>query len=71
MHNLEILIQSSQKDGIDVVLSGVNENVHRVLEHANVERMIGQRNICDHITRAVTLANSIVAERRSEHQKTE
>jgi Sulfate permease and related transporters (MFS superfamily) len=71
VHNLEILIQSSQKDGIDVVLSGVNENVHRVLEHANVERMIGQRNICDHITRAVTLANSIVAERRSERQKTE
>lgn len=54
-----------------MVLSGVNENVHRVLEHANVERMIGQRNICDHITRAVTLANSIVAERRSEYQKTE
>lgn len=71
VHNLEILIQSSQMDGIDVVLSGVNENVHRVLEHANVERMIGQRNICDHITRAVTLANSIVAERRSERQKTE
>ena len=44
VHNLEILIQSSQKEGIDVVLSGVNENVHRVLEHANVERLIGERH---------------------------
>lgn len=69
VHNLEILIQSSQKEGIDVVLSGVNENVHRVLEHAMVERMIGDRNICDHITKAVALANSIAAERRQEQQK--
>ena len=69
VHNLEILIQSSQKEGIDVVLSGVNENVHRVLEHANVERLIGERNICDHITKAVTLANAIAAERRTEQQK--
>ena len=69
VHNLEILIQSSQKEGIDVVLSGVNGNVHGVLEHANVERLIGERNICDHITKAVTLANAIAAERRTEQQK--
>ena len=61
VHNLEILIKSSQSEGIHVVLSGVNENVHKVLEHANVEHLIGEDHICDHITKAVALANEIVA----------
>lgn len=64
IHNLEILIKSSQSEGIEVVLSGVNENVHQALEHAKVEQLIGERNICDHITKAVALANSIVAARK-------
>ena len=34
VHNLEILIHSSQAEGIHVVLSGVNQNVREVLEHA-------------------------------------
>lgn len=59
IHNLEILIKSSQSEGIEIVLSGVNENVHKALEHAKVEQLIGERNICDHITKAVDLANTI------------
>ncbi|MDE5687555.1 MAG: sulfate permease [Paramuribaculum sp.] len=62
VHNLEILIKSSKSEGIHVVLSGVNENVHRVLDNARIEELIGKKNICDHITKAVAMANSIVAE---------
>ena len=59
IHNLEILIQSSQKEGIHVVLSGVNPNVHAVLERANIEDLIGKDHVCDHITKAVVMANKI------------
>ncbi len=59
IHNLEILITSSQKEGIHVVLSGVRENVHLALERANIERLVGKDHICDHITKAVKVANDI------------
>ncbi len=61
IHNLEVLIKSSKKEGIHVVLSGVNSNVKEVLLHANVQDLIGEDHICDHITKAVALANSLVA----------
>jgi SulP family sulfate permease len=61
IHNLELLIKSSQEEGIQVVLSGVNPSVSDALRHAKVDKLIGERNICDHITKAVALANSLVA----------
>ena len=61
LHNLEILINSSQSDGIQVVLSGVNDNVRASLQHAGIDRLVGADHICDHIIKAVALANSIVA----------
>ena len=61
LHNLEILISSSQKEGIHIVLSGVKPNVREALEHAGIDRMIGSDHICDHITKAVVMANNIVA----------
>ncbi len=64
IHNLEILVTSSRNEGIHVVLSGVNENVHKVLENAKIEQLIGEDHICDHITKAVALANKIVADEK-------
>lgn len=61
LHNLELLISSSQKEGIHVVLSGVKPNVRESLEHAGIDRMIGSDHICDHITKAVVMANNLVA----------
>ena len=61
LHNLEILISSSQKEGIHIVLSGVKPNVREALEHAGIDRMIGSDHICDHITKAVVMAKNIVA----------
>ena len=59
LHNLEILIKSSQKEGIHVVLSGVKPNVRESLEHAGIDKLIGADHICDHITKAVVMANAI------------
>ena len=59
IHNLELLITSSQKEGIHVVLSGVRDNVRQSLEHAGIHNLIGEDHICDHITKAVKMANSI------------
>lgn len=59
IHNLEILIKASQKDGIHVVLSGVRENVHQVLEKAKIEELVGADHVCDHITKAVAVANKL------------
>ena len=59
LHNLELLIKASQSEGIHVVLSGVKPNVRTVLEHAGIDRLIGADHICDHITKAVVMANAI------------
>lgn len=64
LHNLEILIESSQREGIHVVLSGVNENVRSVLDHARIQDKIGTDHICDHITKAVEMANKVAEEYR-------
>ncbi len=62
IHNFEILIKSSQSEGIHVVLSGVKPNVRASLEHAGIDRMLGEDHICDHISGAVVMANSIAAD---------
>ncbi|MDE6152990.1 MAG: STAS domain-containing protein, partial [Muribaculaceae bacterium] len=59
LHNLEILVKSSQAEGIEVVLSGVQPNVQATLMHAGFDRLIPADHICDHITRAVKMANKI------------
>ncbi|MBR5898922.1 MAG: sulfate permease [Muribaculaceae bacterium] len=60
LHNLETLIKSSQNVGIHVVLSGVQDKVRETLCHANIDKLIGEDHICEHITKAVEMANAIV-----------
>lgn len=67
LHNLEILIKSSQSEGIHIVLSGVKPNVKESLEHAGIDSLIGADHICDHITKAVVMANDIVASLKAQH----
>lgn len=64
LHNLEVLIRSSKSEGISVVLSGVKDNVRASLEHAGIDKLIGSENICDHITKAVRMANLIASDAR-------
>lgn len=69
IHNLEILITSSQKENIHIVLSGVKENVRQTLMHAGIDRLIGADHICPHISVAVKMANAIV-EKENVNEKT-
>ena len=59
IHNLETLVRSSQREGIKIVLSGVQPNVRTALEKSDIVNLIGDKNICDHISKAVVLANNI------------
>lgn len=59
IHNLETLIKSSQTEGIHVVLSGVKENVRHSLQAAGIENLVGSDHVCDHITKAVMMANRL------------
>lgn len=68
LHNLEILIKSSQSEGIHIVLSGVSKEVHNSLRHAGIDRLVGADHVCSHITQAVSMANRIVSARRIERQ---
>ena len=69
VHNLELLIAASHKEGIDVVLSGVNEHVHEVLVKSKIEKMVGKDHVCDNIARAVVMANKIASARRAKMNK--
>ena len=61
LHNLEILISSSRKENIHIILSGVNPRVRATLAKAGIDRLIGEDNICDHISKAVVKANEIAS----------
>jgi len=56
MHNLQNLIEQSQRAGITVILSGVNDRVRNVLEHNRFDRLIGAENICPDINVALEVA---------------
>ena len=61
MHNLENMCRMSQKEGITVVLSGVNPKVESVLKRNNFQKLLGSENICNHIDLALARASEIVA----------
>ena len=50
----------SKKEGITVVLSGVNPKVDEVLRRNGFEEMLGKQNICNHIDLALARAREIV-----------
>ena len=58
LHNMESLFRLSNKEGIRVILSGVNEKVRRVLQKSDIYEAIGERNVCDNIHEAIAVANS-------------
>ena len=56
IHNLTNLIEQSHRNGITVILSGVNERVRAVLEKNGFNGLVGVNNICDNITDALVVA---------------
>ena len=60
LHNLQNMCLMSQKEGITVVLSGVNPKVEEVLKRNHFEQLLGEENICNHIDLALARARQIV-----------
>ena len=61
VHNLTNLCEMCHKDNIQVVLSGVNEKVQKVLEKTGfLYTLIGEDNICPNINAALERAKEIV-----------
>lgn len=62
IHNLTNLCTMCKRSKIQVILSGVNPKVHKALEKAGFNDMIGKDNICSDFSIALEKAKSIVNE---------
>ena len=61
VHNLTNLCEMSRKENIQIVLSGVNEKVQKVLEKTGfLYTLIGEENICPNINVALERAKNIL-----------
>ena len=61
IHNLEQLYVRSQRCGMTLVLSGVNETVYKTLDKAGLVEKIGKENVRNHINGALARAQEIVS----------
>lgn len=62
IHNLATLCKMSQKENIHIILSGVNDQVHAVLEKSGFYELLGKENICSNINEALEVAAKEVKE---------
>ncbi|GHT53969.1 sodium-independent anion transporter [Bacteroidia bacterium] len=60
LHNLESLYRLSEQNKIQMVLSGVNDNIRAMLEKSGFADKIGHDNICSHISIALAKAKSLL-----------
>ena len=60
MHNLSMLIQRSHKEGMTIILSGVNDHVHKQLLTGGIEQQMDPHNICANIHFALRRAEDII-----------
>ena len=60
IHNLTSLCRMSQREKITIVLSGVNEKVHEVLQKSGFYELLGQENICPNINVALDRAKKLL-----------
>ena len=60
IHNLEQLHLRLQRDGIQLVLSGVNQKVFNTLDKAGLVNKIGRENVLSHINAALARAAELV-----------
>ncbi|MBR5593055.1 MAG: STAS domain-containing protein [Bacteroidaceae bacterium] len=59
LHNLEIFINASHKEGRTVILSGVHDNVEKALRKGGIARLVGKDNICGNIHLALQRAQEL------------
>ncbi|MDH6305004.1 SulP family sulfate permease [Parabacteroides sp. PF5-5] len=66
LHNLESLLRLSKAENIHLILSGVNEDVRKVLKKAGFDQQIGPENICRNIHEALERAQTFVSKEDNE-----
>ena len=66
MHNLSMLIQRSHKEGITIILSGVNDHVHKQLMQGGIEQQMDPHNICANIHFALRRAADLMERMKGE-----
>ena len=59
LHNLEIFIHASHKEGRTIILSGVNENVEKSLRKGGIVKLVGAENVCGNIHLALQRAQEV------------
>ncbi len=68
LHNLEIFINASKKEGRVIILSGVHDNVEKSLHKAGIVELVGKENVCNNIhlalQRAADVSASIVIKKK-------
>ena len=62
LHNLEIFINASKKEGRAVILSGVHDNVEKSLRKAGIVKLVGEENVCSNIHLAIERATVLSRE---------
>ena len=56
IHNLTNLCEMSHREGVHIILSGVNPKVHEALKKSGFYELLGKKNICDNIHTALEVA---------------
>ncbi|MCQ2197092.1 MAG: SulP family inorganic anion transporter [Bacteroidaceae bacterium] len=64
IHNLINLIEMNHADGTHIILSGVNEKVHKQLEKSGFYKIMDGNHICPHIDIALERAREFLAEKK-------
>lgn len=59
LHNLETLCLQAKKEGIKIILSGVNDNVRKTFQKAGFEKYLSKEYICSNINEALEKAAKI------------
>lgn len=59
LHNLESLYRLSAKEKIQIILSGVNVQVHETLKKSGFATLLGEENICSNINEALQRAQNL------------
>lgn len=65
LHNLESLCLKSKEEDIEVILSGVKNNVKEFMLKTEFVQLIGEENICPNIDIALKRANKLLMEEES------
>lgn len=61
VHNLRTLLLTCQRNGVQIILSGVTPDVRHTLEKSGISTLLGGENICNHIHLALERARSLLS----------